>query len=683
MTGPNGKSSTSSTGRVLPKPKAEVEVGVSAFLPFVTPYQNAWEAWRDDQVTVRQLKAMRETDGQARALYRLITLPIRAALRTATYMPESQVDGGDDEATFIEQMLTLPASAGGMTVSFNAVIAQLLLAVFHGFSAFELVYWVPTRGPLKGKWTLKKIAARPPETLTFLLDDKSEFAGFRQRTIYQSRSVDVVIPPEHSFYYACNEEEKPFYGQSYFISAFHHWDKKFRLYTIAHIAAQRAAVGTRVGTMPKSPSRDEKDDFKKALSDLGVAQWMTIPDDYKVESLREAGTFDFLSYINHHNSQMSKSVLAAFFDDSQGTGGDASLIDFGRQSDALFMMMLNTIMGEVEEVVNNKIIPRFIDWNFGTGKYPKFQFGSLTEEQKAAIVDIFKTLAVAGQSLTISPEFVHELEKEVADSIGLEIDWETVEAEQAEEKQRLADMAAQGGIDPATGQPAAPGAMPPPAAAPGGHPLVDPSLLPKGFTLSDVDGDPVGFTDYARELLVEAIDNLELTRGKTISGGPKIVRTAEGARVYGVPIGTPITRDMEHKAGNRGVEGKSSGAAHIKDKGSTRKVLGGGLGDRSGQRGPGVDAVATMIPKRTFSNPKQPGAQLLDFGDGTVAVKDANGNISPRQKFDVGAFAILGWQVDAAAGGVTATTRHRQSGGREAEADAKAKAARAATKRRR
>jgi hypothetical protein len=61
---------------------------------------------------------------------------------------------------------------------------------------------------------------------------------------------------------------------------------------------------------------------------------MTIPADYKVESLKEFTGFDFLSYINHHNSQMSKSVLAAFFDDSQGTGGDASLVDFGRQSDA-------------------------------------------------------------------------------------------------------------------------------------------------------------------------------------------------------------------------------------------------------------------------------------------------------------------------------------------------------------
>jgi hypothetical protein len=54
-------------GGIEPKPQADVEVGVSNFLPWQTPYQNAWEALRDDDVTVRELVAMRRTDGQARA----------------------------------------------------------------------------------------------------------------------------------------------------------------------------------------------------------------------------------------------------------------------------------------------------------------------------------------------------------------------------------------------------------------------------------------------------------------------------------------------------------------------------------------------------------------------------------------------------------------------------------------
>ncbi len=664
---------------VLPKPTPDTEVGVSAYLPFVTPYRNAWEALRHDDITVTQLQAMRRTDGQARALYRLITLPIRAALKTATFVPEDQVEGGEDEAQFIAQMFTLPASGGGMTVPFNRFIAQMLLAIFDGFTAFEMVYQVPDDGPLKGKWTLKKMAARPAETLTFLVDDRSEFAGFRQQTMYLGRQIDRRLPAEHCVYYAANEEERPFYGRSYFESAFAHWDKKFRLYVIAHLAAQRAAVGTRIGKLPKNPNREEKAAFQKGLANLGAFQWMTVPEDYEVESLREATGFDFLSLINHHNSQMSKSVLASFFDKEQGGGDSAKLVDFGQQSDSLFLLMLETLMGEIEEVINQKIIPRFVNWNFGTGKYPKFQFGNLSEQQRAAMLDLFKTFAVAGMSLTIRPELVHEMEKQVAEQFGLEIDWETIEAEMAEEKAAMdaaEELAAQeqaGAIGP-DGQPAGPPEVP-------GH------ILPDGFTLSgwpvDLSDDPaaLALSGLARELYDEA---LGLTRGVPRHGGPKVVRTAAGARVYGEPIGTPITRDMEERLKAQGVKGKPFGGG-IKDpqgkqrpgaSNTGREVLGGGLG--AAAQNPGSvnpRGGEEEAPQRILGHPDAPGVQLLDYGDGTVAVRDPNGVISARQAFQIEQFLKLGWQIargdgkpgkksSGSSGGSSGGTSARASGGK-------------------
>jgi hypothetical protein len=446
LAAPTLKSSTSVNG-VSARPKAESEVGVGLFLPFVTPYRNAWEVYRDDEVTPAQLLAMRRTDGQARALYRLIVLPIRAALSTCTFVPPAGIEGGTEEATFVENLFTLPESGGGMMTPWSLVMSQALMAVFDGFSGFELVYWSPDKGPLQGKWTLKKIAYRPTATLTFLLNKDGDFYGFRQRTFHMGRSIDVEIAPQAAVYHACNEEERKFYGQSYFEAAFYHWDKKVRLYFVAHLAAQRAATGTRVGHLPPSPTPDERESFKNALSDLGFAQWLAVPDGYSVDLLKEGTQFDFLSFINHHNSQMSKSILAPFFDDQQGGGGDTTLVDFGKQSDAMFILMLDTIMAEVESFINDKIIPRFIDWNFDSGKYPKFRFGQLTAEQKGILTDMFKTLAVVSNEFqSCTPEFMHELEKQVAEQLGLEIDYESVE-------QRLADSAklaeAQAAVAPA------------------------------------------------------------------------------------------------------------------------------------------------------------------------------------------------------------------------------------------
>lgn len=459
----------------IPKPTPSEygdERGVQQQLPFSVAYDDKrWEEFRNEDEsspTVRQLVLMRRTDGQARALYRLLTLPIRSALRTATFVPAEE---GDKEAEFIDQMFNLPAAGGGMQTPFNRIMAQMLMCVFDGFSAFEQVYWSPSTGPLKGKITLKKLAYRSSETITFLTDEHGEFAGLRQRANLHGRYIDIAVDKEDSFYVAAQEEERMHYGVSFFQSAFHHYDKKVKLYYIAHLAAQRSAVGMRDGTWPVGATEKEKNNFKRALADVGVAQFIAHPENFKVNLLTEQGSFDFLSYINHHNSQMSKSVLAAFFDTNQGGGSsDTSLVNFGEQSDAMFILMLQTIMDEMASAINDWLIPKFVDWNFGTDKYPTFTWGTFTNEQKEAIQKTFDKLAATSpQGVNVTPEFLRQLEIKISDELGLEIDYD--EIQKVEDEQKAAEEAANASVD--SGFQGAPEGLPAEGAAPTDQPPVD------------------------------------------------------------------------------------------------------------------------------------------------------------------------------------------------------------------
>ena len=121
------------------KPDLGVEFGVGLAMPFSSPYyspQNGQGSGAlelqyfpaEDEPTVEQMVRMRRQDGQARALYRLVTLPIRSALRTSSFVPAAGKRGGRKEAEFAEQMFRLPASGGGMETAFDKVIAQLLQA---------------------------------------------------------------------------------------------------------------------------------------------------------------------------------------------------------------------------------------------------------------------------------------------------------------------------------------------------------------------------------------------------------------------------------------------------------------------------------------------------------------------------------------------------------------------------
>jgi len=495
-------------------PALGYEQGVDSSLAYTTPFnpvgmglkktakEDLNEVLKDEyniqRPTTRQLVTMRRLDGHARALYRLLTLPIRASLVSATFKP---ADGGEKEGKYMEAVFRTAPANGGMTTTFQRFIGQMLGALFEGFACFEKVFWIPTKGPLKGKITLQKLAYRPSDTMTFVADKTGGFAGLRQRAVVGGKVTDIFIDPEYAFYYAAQEDERKFYGVSFFESAFPHYDAKAKAYFTAHLAAQRAAVGTRIGTVPPNASVNAKTEFSKNLSSLALAQWMMMPEGFKVEVLKEGGTFDFLNLINHHNHMMSESILAAFFDADTGGGSGESgaLVNFAKPGDDMFILMLRAIMDDVANQINHYIIPQLIDYNFDGGKYPTFTWGTFTDEQRAAIANTFDKLATAGQSANVSEEFMRELEKTQAKDMGLEIDWEKVELREAEEKAAAAAQFAGGvpGADPGLGGGGAPGDPPAGPVGPDGLPTgpVDPALEMSDTELQGMDNlsDVIGF----------------------------------------------------------------------------------------------------------------------------------------------------------------------------------------------
>lgn len=554
--------STKKNKKQAPKPTLSpdwdlgVQIGADQNLPFSVPYQSDAEKNSDENLyellngdiegpTVRQLVAMRRMDGQATALYRLLTLPIISAMSGVSFVPQN---GGKEEAEFMTNVFSLPAEQGGMVVTFERVMSQLIQGLFDGFSPFEKVFWMPTFGPLKGKYTLKKLAYRPPETVTFITDENGDFAGLRQRVYFNGRYIDKHIPGERSFYFAAQEEQRKFYGVSFFQSAFYHYDKKSKLYYSAHLAAQKTAVGSRVGTFPLNATVQGKKDFAANLGNMSLAQWMMLPEGYKVELLKDTGGYDFLNIINHHNSQMSKSLLASFIDTSQGSGSnDRSLNAPQSPSDDMFLLMLNAIMNDIAAVINHDLIPQLIDWNFSgsTDKYPKFTWGSLSDEQKSAINSLFQKLAtVATAQQGVTPEFMRALEQDMSKELGLEVDYEAVkkrEDEQAAQAAALQQGAAGVGPD---GQPLPGGAGAP---APGGSSgpssgdvaasgsasdqQID-SWVNQNVSLSEVEDDTI--LRMAQDLMDAA--TLELA-------GNRVVRTPAGVKKFGESIGEFIQAD--------------------------------------------------------------------------------------------------------------------------------------------
>lgn len=449
-----------------PKKEIDVELGIANTLP-IQAWGKSYFALNSNYVSLDELIHMRRHDGQAQALIRLVTLPIRLALQTGKWIEPEEGDA-EEETEFANLMWTLPPHAGGMTTPATKLIRQILLSVSDGFSPFEVVRTIPEVGPLKGKITLRKLAYRDPRTIKIKVDDKGGYAGFKQTvTKPNGELLEVELEPLKTVVFTQQDELNPFYGISFFESCYPHYDAKRKLYYICQMAAQFAAVPGRLGTIPQSDFHSPKSiaSFKKALADFSFNTTMVMKEGYKVEPFNNNSGFDFLKYIDHHNGQMSKAVLANFFDEDQRT----VLIENTTQdaSTDIFLLAMETIAEDIADVLTQHLMPQFIDLNFTSKKYPVFKPGPLSQANREAIRNMFDKLVTSG-ILNSTPELVRELEKEVASSLGLDIDYVEIEkrekeaaeaqqqAEQLQQQMQATRVQPEGGEEQESQQPPTP-----------------------------------------------------------------------------------------------------------------------------------------------------------------------------------------------------------------------------------
>lgn len=394
------------------------------------------------RIPIDNLVEMRRVDGQARALMRLLTLPIVAALKESEWILPEDVDVDDsaeEVIKFCNDMWNLPPYRGGMTTPKTKLLKETLLALSDGVSVFEECRQIPGDGPLKGKLVLQKLAYRDPRTVTFLSDENGGFDGIKQKVFKNGFYDDVEIPKNKVIYYAVNEEESPRIGVSYFEPAYMHYDLKRKLYYIAHIAAQLAAVPGRVGEMGPGATPTRIRNFQQALSQFGFNSSITIPNGWKVTPFNSNTSFPFLELIDHHNMMMAASVLAKFMQSEDRQ----VLIDNGKgdASSDMFVMQLETIMAEIAEIWSNYLMPKYVDWNFpGVKIYPVFRFGQISDSTRDTLKALFTTLATAG-SVNSNPEFLEAIEEKLAKRLGLEIDYKAIE--ERKEIQRMAETVQQ------------------------------------------------------------------------------------------------------------------------------------------------------------------------------------------------------------------------------------------------
>lgn len=376
-------------------------------------------------VSYEEIQLMLDMDGHARALFNILRRPILRNMKKAEVVPPK--GGGEAETAFIESNLFGMPQTGGMTIPFTKVAAHQCMAFVFGHKPFEKVFWRPGDSPAgDGYIRLRKMAHVDSKTVKYLVDNEGEFAGFVQNASWKGQMIRREVDRRRAVLFNVDEEESDLYGKSFFLPAYYNFDKKHKIYYIMHLALAVGAIPPRLAQARGAVSDEDKRVFLEALSNLGANSAMLLPPGFEVLKdidFKATSGMPYIEAIQHHNLEMSQAVLAQVLD--MGTESSGGGFSSNKLHADTFFMTLEGVQDGMLDMWNKDTIPELVWWNFGTKNFPRVVVPDFSKEHRELIKETFDK--ITGSRDTIwSPEFLAEVEKDMANELGYDVDDESI-----------------------------------------------------------------------------------------------------------------------------------------------------------------------------------------------------------------------------------------------------------------
>ena len=352
---------------------------------------------------------MQENDGEVQAIVRILTLPIVSA--DIHILPAK---GDKGERDFIETVFTAPPYLGGMTTPLPFLVADMTRAIFEGFRLYEKVARVIDKGKYKGLIGWKKLAPRDARTITLRADEHGGFAGAYQRATFGEKTVSVALPPEKCLLFTFQKEKHWLYGESILKTAVYHYDKKHKLYYIAHKKAEIESLGLKVLKISQALTEEQRKKAEEVVDTIGINSRISLPPGVELEIIRGGQGYDPLPLIEHHNAQMAKAALAQVLEQAKYA------YPYGKKPtpSQFLVLAIKSIMRQMEHTLNTYAVAPLIDYNFGTQAYPKIRFAEISDITQYFLERVFTQIMKQDK---LPEGFINEVVDKTAEA--LKLDW--------------------------------------------------------------------------------------------------------------------------------------------------------------------------------------------------------------------------------------------------------------------
>jgi phage gp29-like protein len=353
------------------------------------------------QTAVRIYEKMRRTDAQIRSMLQVLKLPLRGATWMA--LPPENGDNVDQAiADFINDCLFADEA---MEESWDTVLRHILLQLEFGFSIAEIVWTVDE----EGAYRIKRLAPRLPKTIrqwnvdrnghliavvqyapipvttaapntasglvggstrntmSLLTRSESAVAPYTFQTSTQNQML--TIPADYLVLFSLEKEGDNYEGSSLLRPIFRNYFFKDEAYRLEGVRLDRWGVGIPVASLAQDHSltADDLDELVEILKKVRSNEraFLIAPPGVSYDLMPKAASqtagSGAMEWINHHDAQIVRSVLAGFLtmgQDPHGTHG------FGSRLTDMFVSSLNGIARGICADLKRQLITKLCAYNF-------------------------------------------------------------------------------------------------------------------------------------------------------------------------------------------------------------------------------------------------------------------------------------------------------------------------------
>lgn len=272
--------------------------------------------------------------------------------------------------------------------SFNRAMKEILSALDYGFSVTEKV-WEQKDNMVR----LKKLASRKPHDITFEADPHGNMTACVQNA--------KKLPLDKLIIYTYDYEFSNHYGRSDLEAVYRAWWTKSNAYKWMAMLLERLGIPPVFALYNHNAyNPTQRETLQDVLKSLQAASVGAIPrgkpEDLEMWAPELAGQVStvFLPAMEYLNKDISRALLMPGLiglTDDQGQGSLArSQVHFD-----VFMLVLQAIREELQEIVNEQIIDDILMFNFGEMEddiKPIFEFLPLTDDARLDILDRWTSL---------------------------------------------------------------------------------------------------------------------------------------------------------------------------------------------------------------------------------------------------------------------------------------------------